>query len=99
MLVENILEYSRSTQHPRDVTFNYVEAVATGNMKIGHDLKDVACKVNKKLKESFLTRNNIELSENINAVMVDYSAYHDVIPAILEFNNYKNRIRDSTTFL
>ena len=99
MLVENILEYSRSPQYPRDVTFNYVEAVATGNMKIGHDLKDVACKVNKKLKESFLTRNNIELSENIHAVMVDYSAYHDVIPAILEFNNYKNSIRDSTTFL
>ena len=99
VLVKNIIEYSRSPQYPRNDTFNYVEAVATGEMVETQDLKDMACKVNKKLKESFLIRDNIELSENIHAVMVDYSVYQDVIPAIMEFNNYKTRVRDSITFL
>ena len=93
-LVENIIMYSSGPQYPIDAAFNYVEAVATGKMVRAMDLKDMACKVNKKLKESFLTK-YFQVSEFIHAVMVDYSAYHDVVPLILEFNNFKNKFRES----
>ena len=80
-----------------------VEAVVTVDVDhINSDddsLKDVACKVNEKLKESFLTNDNKDVSENINAVMVDYSVYHNVTAGVLEFNKFKNNLRTSIQFL
>ena len=106
MLVKRITQYAKSvsgiysTPQPQPF-FNYIEAIATidvlgvlGSVNIfttdADNLKDLACEVNKELKESFLTKENRNLSKNINAVMVDYSVYHQVIPGILDFNAYKS---------
>lgn len=96
-LVENIKEYSK---HPADA-FNYIEAVATIDIEGLFDslntfssnpdnLKDLACQVNSQLLKYFLTEENRDMSNNFHSVMVDYSVYYQVVPAILEFNAYKN---------
>jgi hypothetical protein len=97
ILVENIIEYAK---HPTD-DFNYIEAVATIDAEgvieslntfstSADNLKDLACAVNKKVKESFLTEENRNLSVNFQSVMLDYSVHHQVISAILDLNEYKS---------
>ena len=54
------------------------------------NLKDLACEVNKKVKESFLTEENRNLSVNFHSVMLDYSVYQQVFSGILDFNEYKS---------
>ena len=54
------------------------------------NLKDLACEVNKKVKEYFLTEENRNLSVNVHSVMLNYPMYHQIISAILDFNEYKS---------
>ena len=97
-LIENINDYAKQPAFD----FNYIEAVATidadgiidslNSFSTSADnLKDLACEVNMKLKERFLTEENRNLTTNFNSVMVDYSVYYQVISGILDFNSYKSQ--------
>ena len=97
-LVDNILEYAKEGE---EGVFTYIEAVATIDAEGAIDslntfstnadnLKDLACQVNKRLKEFFLIEENKNLTKNFHSIMVDYSVYHQVISGILHFNQYKS---------
>jgi len=100
-LVDNILEYA---MQGAEGVLTYLEAVATIDAEGAIDslntfspnadnLKDLACEVNKRLKEVFLREENKNLTKNFHSIMVDYSVHHQVISGILHFNQYKNHLR------
>ena len=99
-LVQNIKEYAK--QGAGGNYFNYIEAVATIDAegvinslntfsRSADNLKDLACEVNQRIKDSFLIEEMKNLTNNFHAVMVDYSVYHQVIDGILDFNEYKSK--------
>ena len=93
--MSNILDYMKKPSE----TFNYLEVVATmdaegilASLNIfssePDNLKDLACQVNEE-SEKLFKEENYKYLDNINAVMLDYPHYYDVIKKILALNKIK----------
>ena len=99
--MDNLVQYMR--QPSPSTVFTYLEVVATmdsdgiiASLNIfsakPDNLKDLACQVNNQSMQKIFRAENEKYLDNFNAIMMDYTVYHDVINNILEFNRIKTEI-------